>query len=566
MKRHHKQHKLTQPPDPHLLLAFAGHDLRLLILLSVSTISSYHHAPSITTEMAFILPATWRSTPHPRLSSPSLTCPPAQKPRLAKRAFWRCQSSTEVNTSTEDVFAIDAGRDLFFAGMDAGMAIAILDAPLDKEYEKGIEDLFIAAERLKFFPSEESTSALIRYICKFDLSKMDSYRFEMRVARRKCVESLGRHKGKFQKEKVKALLKDCMQEDDPNLVEVCVWALAEIGVSNDEDVLSSIVDILDKDNVQKRVVIQTLLRAGYKPALERIRPFIDSPFPAVASAALSAVATFDNDVEAMKPVVQILKSDVLNERRAAIEDLTLARYVPALEDVAVCPNSLVLRCRTVRVFLDVRKQDEPQLADTLDDYTAKLVDRLIWDHPGDVDLLGMKKETKKSRDAARNIRQLYKNDALYSYLACRTLAEDYRDSDDETTHAAVLKSYTDLPYFDYFGAYHAYKTLGWLKYQGAYDLLLENARTLPPRFFNHKAGAITALAELGNADVVDSIVDIAKDATLWELKYACLITAERLGDGRVRELFKSDSDWLVRARCNTNLDFTHLHNTFPKHK
>lgn len=276
----------------------------------------------------------------------------------------------------------------------------------------------------------------------------------------------------------------------------------------------------------------------------------------------------------MGDVVSILRDQNLNNRRCAIEDITLAKYVSALHAIAVCPNSLVLRSRTVRVLLDAERQRHEQQEGSpysLDLDIVQLLDRLIWDHPHDLDLLGTKKETEKSRDVDRNIKQLYKNDALFAYLASQTLAEDHRGSSaggsgDEHASAGckVLKSYNDLKYFDYFGAYHVYKTLGWLKYEPGFDLLLENARSLPPRFFNHKAGAITALAELGNEQALPVIEEVAAGSQIWELTYACVMATERLGDGGElkRKMARDSEDWLIRARCQDGQGFNHLKEGF----
>lgn len=472
-------------------------------------------------------------------------------------------SSDQLRTSssTEETFAIDAGRDLFFPGMDADTAIQILDAPLGSLEAR--DDRFIAAERLKFYPSEKAVDAIIAFVRRFERGGMELYVLEDKVARRKAVESLGRHKGAFRREEVICLLRECLGDADGFMVEVAVWALAEIGVTNDAEVLEDIVKVLDSKAVVKRVVIQTLMRAKYTPALPRIRGLVEDADAATRSAAMTAVAILSGDETIMDPVVNILKSAELNLRRAAIEDITLSKHTPALEQVAVCPNSLVLRSRTVRVLLDKMKKENVEMEQWLSDDTAALVDRLIWDHPCDLDLLGQKKETKKARDASRNIRQLYKNDALSAYAASRCLAEDHRNTDSSDVATAVKKSHEDLGYFDYFGAYHVFKTLGWLRYQDAYELLVDNAKNLPPRFFNHQAGAATALAELGRVEAVEVLGEVAKRTGIWELKYACLIACERLGDGgMLRDWLKEDVDWLVRARARSGLGFRHLRSEF----
>lgn len=488
----------------------------------------------------------------------------------AKRPTARCARRGTVamkaaeraaRVSTEETFAIDAGRDLFFASMDRDQALAILEV-LPGALEAR-DDRFIAAERLKFFPCEESARGIMRFVRAFDVATIAEYLLEDRVARRKAVESLGRHRGAFCREEILQFLRECLTESDKYMVETAVWALGEVGIAEEPDALRDILAVLENEEVAHRVVIQTLMRAAYTPAIPRIRTFVQSPDAATASAAMTAVALLGKEPEAMAPVVELLTSTDLNVRRAVIEDITLSRFVPALQKVAVTPNSLVLRARTVRTLLDAATADQEDPVAGFSEHTAALVDRLIWDHPGDLNLLGMRKATKKARDLGRNVRQLYKNDAVFPYLAARTLAEDHRGAPDGLAGAAVLKSYTDLEYFDYFGAYHAYKTLGWLQYKPAYNVLLDNAENLPPRFFNHAAGAVTALAEIGIKDAIPALHRIPEKTSIWELKYACLVAAERIGDdGELRRKLTGDDDWLVRARARCPLDFTHLRNSF----
>lgn len=442
------------------------------------------------------------------------------------------------------------------------MCIEILNVPLGQHVN--IDDRFIAAERLKFYVSENSTQALIRFVRLFGQSE-DS-QLEDRIARRKSVESLGRMKGAFLSEQVIQLITECLQDTDPYMVDTAVWSLGEIGVSTDVKVLEKIIKVLDNEKVEKRVVIQTLARANYTPALAKLETFIDSDDVGVSIAARAAVATMTGNKEIMDGVVSYLGSDSLNIRRSAINDISLVKYTPAISAVAICPNSLVLRTRAVRELLDVLKEELGSGEKAFDEDMMKIVDRLIWDHPGDLDLLGQKKETRKARNIERNVKQLYKNDALSSYLACKTLAEDHRNSELGEAGAETLKSYMKLEYFDYFGAYHVYKTLGWLRYEDAYDMLLDNAKNLPPRFFNHQAGAITALAELGHKEALNVIREVAHKSTIWELTYACLIAAERLGDGGDlrKEVLDDEPDWLLRIRCKSNLGFGHLKSNFQK--
>lgn len=478
------------------------------------------------------------------------------------------ERSAQATQTTEETFAQDAGRDLFFAAMDADTAIALLAAPLGGLDSR--DDRFIAAERLKFFPSEKAARAILEFVRRFrGVAEADSI-LEDRVARRKSVETLGRYKGEVCADEVVALLTECLSDPDPLMVEVAIWSLSETGLEGRGDaLLESVAAVLENEDVSRRTVIQALMRARYMPALDRLRALVDDGNKPTASAARTAVYVLTGDRDGMPGVIEGLRGDSLDVRRAAIEDLTLAKEVSALRDVAIAPNSLVLRARTVRLLLEekygVGSDQNGDNDVALDEETATLVDRLIWDHPADLDLLGMVKDTKKARDVTRNVRQLYKNDAVYPYLASRTLSEDHRGSSGEgSAGVAVLKSFVDQPYFDYFGAYHVFKTLGWLQCKEGADVLLDNAENLPPRFFNHQAGAIVSLAEIGDERAGRVFEKVASDSRIWELKYACLLAAERAGldGGKLRATLADDDDWLVRARARCPLDFSHLRSGF----
>jgi len=225
----------------------------------------------------------------------------------------------------------------------------------------------------------------------------------------------------------------------------------------------------------------------------------------------------------------------------------------------------VLRSRSVRILLDSAGQSiaEKERSDNDDDAKFLLVDRLIWDDPNKLDLLGLRNETKKSKALDRNVQRLYKNDARFAYLAQATLSSGEHVSNDEkraVTGEAVLASFKKQPYFDYFAAYHVFKTLGWLRYAPAAELLLDQFNTLPPRFFNHKLGAGLALALIGHEDVLPAYKRVALSTRIWELKYACLIGSCILGDplGLREQLAATDSDPLIRGRAQSHLNFEHL--------
>lgn len=482
--------------------------------------------------------------------------PPLHPASARRLAAPRCRRRTRMcaapggalrSESTSRTFGEDAGRDLFFTGMGEALAIATLDRPREKL--KSPDDRYIAAERLKFFITEQSTLALMRFISRVDYNVP----VEERAARRKAVESLGRHAGKHCVAQVRRLLVSLLDDADPNAVENAVWALSQLVA--DEHTSNAIAALLKRKDAPHRVVLHALTDLRAASAVGAIRDFHPS-HPAAHSAAAAAIAVITHDHSAIAEIPKLLKSTDLNLRRAAIYDLAAARYAPALHAIARAPLSLVLRMRAARAVL--RDEVAPHGVLLVD--IARTLDQMMWDHPYDLDLLGRTRDTPRQRDPVRNVRALYRNDALDAYVATRTLCEDKAESAGDL----ALRSHTERAYFDYFGAYHAFKTVGWLRYLPARDALLENARTLPPRFFNHRIGALLALANLGRAAAA---VDVVRDAAtegqaLWQLKYACLIAAERLGDHSLRLSLVKDPDWLVRARAAQPLGFQHLRTEF----
>lgn len=515
--------------------------------------------------LAFIPGHPWTGQPLVRPRHFDAKCSQRVPPRWVSQADAQTTAPATVPPSTgyqstEETFGNDAGRDLFFPGMDSELAIRIIDTPAADLQDSA--DRYVAAERLKFYPSEQATRALLECIQSADPRDGDERErmLEDKVARRKAVETLGRYEGQFQPEQVIRSLRRCLTDPDHYTIEVAVWSLGRLDVQGRNDILEDIANVLQHPEVNKRIVIQTLTRLEYRPALHAIHEHMDAADKATASAAIAAVGHLGDRKTVLNGLVALLRSSELNVRRAAMEDVTLCNYHYAIPTIQETPNSFVYRSRTIRKLLDA------SISEGLiewDQEMERIVDRLIWDHPYDMNLLGMKNETSKSRSFERNIKRLYKNDALYSYLGTQTLAEDYRNSSDGIVGDEVLKSFNDHGYFDYFAAYHVFKTLGWLRHNNAYGTLVENLLTLPPRFFNHQVGAATALAELGNDTAIEALTTIAQQTRIWELKYACMLSAERLGDnGNLRKSFVNDQDWLIRLRARSPLSFEHLRSSF----
>jgi bilin biosynthesis protein len=407
-------------------------------------------------------------------------------------------------------------------------AIELLDTPCDRLAED--ESRYVAASHLINFPTEASINALLRAINNAD-PELDN-----RIVRRKSVETLG----KLQAKQALPAIRSCLAESDCYTVENAVWAIGEIG-TEDAEILSEIAHILEREGQNHRVIIHTLVKLNYQPALDRIRTFIDSTDEATASAAISAVCRFTGDYTQMERVIEFLFHPNRNARRACIQDLIDTNYYPAIPAIARCPVSIVFRLRAIRLLADRGiERGEIEFADIRSSLEQTLLDR-----PQDLELIH-EYDQLPTLDFA--IRQLYETDFGLCYLATQTILDNYVDE----APAALLATYEEEAYNDYGAHYHVMKLIGWLKYTAGYDLLVEALNNREPQFQKSRAAAALALGELGDKRAIPLLVN-SLDTKIWDLKYAILMALDKLGDTKGCKLVANDEDWLIRARAAVSL-------------
>ena len=404
-------------------------------------------------------------------------------------------------------------------------AIELLDTPCDKLAED--ESRYVAASHLINFATEASIDALIRAIAN-DAPELDN-----RIVRRKSVETLG----KLQAKQGLPAIRTCLSESDCYTVENAVWAIGEIG-TEDPEILAEIAEILDREGQNHRVIIHTLVKLNYLPALDRIRAFTDSTDEATASAAISAVCRFTGDYTQMQRVMEFLFHPNRNARRACIQDLIDTNYYPAIPEIAKCPVSIVFRLRAIRLLADSGiEQGKIEFADIRSSLEQTLLDR-----PQDLELIH---EYDLPPTLEFLIRQLYETDFGLCYLATQTILDDFA----QLAPAALLATYQAEAYNDYGAHYHVMKLFGWLKYLPGYDLLVEALNNREPQFQKSRAAAALALGELGDKRAIPLLI-ASLDTKIWDLKYAILMALAKLDDTSGRELAANDEDWLIRARAN----------------
>jgi len=407
-------------------------------------------------------------------------------------------------------------------------AIEILDTPQDRISED--DSRYIAASHLINFSTDRSIEALIRAVQQTDPA------LENRIVRRKSVETLGR----LQAVQALPVIRTCLADDDCYTVENAVWAIGEIG-TEDTDMLESIAQLLEKRGQTYRVIIHTLTKLNYQPALERIRKFVDDSDPATASAAIASVCRLTRDFSQMHQVVAMLQHTNVLGRRLSIQDLIDARYYQAIPDIARCPVSLVFRLRGIRMLAEAGIADGSITFAQVQPY----LEQSLVDRPQNLDLV-------HSYDLPPSlpflVRELYETDFGRCYLATQTIVDRYAEQAPE----ALFTTYTEEARNDYGAHFHVIKIFGWLKHAPAYDLLIEGLHNKQPQFQKSRAAAAVALGEIADRRAIPEL-KACLETKLWDLKYAALLALEKFGDRSGYEQVSENDDWAIRGLAQSKL-------------
>jgi bilin biosynthesis protein len=407
-------------------------------------------------------------------------------------------------------------------------AITLLDTPQDQISEN--DSRYIAASHLVNFPTERSIQALIRAVQQTD-PVMENW-----IVRRKSVETLGR----LRATQALPVIQTCLGDQDCYTVENAVWAIGEIG-TQDATLLEAVAQLLGQPGQTYRVIIHTLAKLNYYPALERIRRFTSSPDLPTASAAITTVCRFTQDYSQMEQVVAMLQHKNVLARRLSIQDLIDARYYDAIPAIAKCPVSLVFRLRGIKLlgeagiaaealsFSDI----QPSLEQTLRDHPSDLALVHSYDQPPALPFL---------------IHELYETDFGRCYLASQTILTQYP----EAAPAALFATYSEEAHNDYGAHFHVMKLFGWLKHAPAYDLLVEALHNKQPQFQKSRAAAAIALGELADPSAIPEL-KACLNTKIWDLKYAALMVLEQFGDSSGYAQVTETDDWLVRAKADVKL-------------
>ncbi len=403
-------------------------------------------------------------------------------------------------------------------------AIALLKKPLNTE--DGTSERYVGAAHLINFPTPRSIQALVEAIEDRDPA------LENRIARRKAVESLGRLKAGT----ALPTITSCLDDADVLTVENAVWAIGEIG-TEDRSILEVIAQLLTKPNQTYRVILHTLAKFNYLPAIDRIKPFTSNDDQPTASAAIATLARLTNDYSQMDRVVEFLQHENINARRACIQDLIDTKYYQAIPAIAKAPISVAFRLRGIRLLaaagIAARKITFAEIESSLD--------RVIRDRPQDIEMVH---EYDQPPSIEFLIRELYHTDFGRCYLAGKTLLEVYP----QQAPQALLQTYQEEAHNDYGAHFHVVKLLGLLNYQPGYKLIVEALNNTSPQFQKSRTAAAIALANLRATQAIPLLKETL-NTPIFELKYACLLALEQL-ENPCWSMIADNSNPLIKAKAN----------------
>ncbi len=282
-------------------------------------------------------------------------------------------------------------------------ALELLSTPVRKL--KISSDYYKAVFSLEKFPGEETENALL---CLIELESDDP---SIQIAKRKSIEILSRFKCK----KAIPSISKCLKCVDPYVVENAVIALSDLDPENTE-FHDSIITLLDKNNQNKRVLIQVLSKLNIRKSLPKIKSIVKdmSLSPSIRGAAIAAIAKLDNDKRLINELEKSLYSNNQNDRQSAIEDVINSGSFELLPSVAKSPVSPFFKLRAVN-YLWPNQQKKINHTKLL-----SLLDTLIKDEPRDVNIIH-KYDNKKN--VTFLINEFYNTDFSKSYLALLTLSE-----------------------------------------------------------------------------------------------------------------------------------------------
>lgn len=412
-------------------------------------------------------------------------------------------------------------------GLSQEEALRILTLP--EEQLQSASDYYMAASHLINFPGAATEAALI------DLVMHGGDQQAKRLARRKAVEVLGR----LNVQQALPAIKACLDSDDRYLVENTAWALEQLRC-DDPEVHRRLIELLDDEQQNRRVVIQSLASLGVDEALPGIASLLKDSVPGVRGAALAAVARLSGCLDQVSALEDHLTLPNQMDRQSAIQDVIDCAAGSLLPSVLKAPVSPVFRMRAFKALWPdgAASFQGLELMETLD--------RLLLDDP---DHLVLVHRYDDQPDDAFLIQEFFGTDFSRCYLALQTL----RSRSPLLLWPLLQRRWEQEAHNDYGAHYFFIRLFGaiqpWPEDAQAClcEWLMQAVDTQRPQFMKSKPAAILALASL-NPDVCALHLKRWLDPQqmpFWEARYAAAMAAASLN---APDALGPDPNTFVRAR------------------
>ena len=392
-------------------------------------------------------------------------------------------------------------------------------------------DFYMAAAHLINCSCLETEQALVEFL-QNRLSSCQSIKITKRkivevLARLGCVDSI-------------AVIGKCLWSDDVYLVENTVWSL-QILNCQDQVFIEKMVDILQADVANQRVIIQCLATLEVPQAIDIIHSFQVNSVPGIKGAAIAAIAKLTSDCERVPDISLNLFLPNQMDRHFAIQDLIDANAIDQTAEIFSAPVSPVFKLRAVR------KLYGDKLVDRVDSCLLASLDLLL---SCELSLINCVHQYDEIPSGDHLIRDLYNTDFSRCYLAldclCRCPASEI--------FPLLKDSWIREAHNDY-GAHYCFVSLfgmipDWPRDAEPWiiEVLLSSIFNMRPQFQKSRSAAVLALAKQNPKVLCEYMEEIlsSRDSLSWDMRYA-LIQAI---DNYVNIDLASKSNWFLKISDN----------------
>jgi bilin biosynthesis protein len=324
----------------------------------------------------------------------------------------------------------------------------------------------------------------------------------------------------------------CLTHWDVATQSQSIWALGELNCQ-DSHILQQLTQLLSAPQAPLRLLLHTLARLGYKPALPMIQSLLvaatslsDEPSseavdPLVRSAAIAALYRLSPDSSDLRAylaeLTAALRHSDAQRRDAAFADLLLAQASPSLAALSQTVSPVLTRLQALRTLAD---QGYVNGQVTFVDLEP-IFDNLLQAHA----------QTLYPR-AFRDLGAL--GTAALGTAALGTAAISLTSNHNHAASTVPPKDALEDP----------------LRLS-----LLQAIHQPHPRHLAEQLAAVIALGNWGNTKALQPLCLLlisAKSepsyACPWELAYACLMSLHRLGEVEILHRFSDSGDWMLRSK------------------